>query len=191
MVWMQTWGSSLPKSGRRRKSGAPGRLPGTLLWMECTVDREMTDSDRPREPENQPRETDTHQHQRAHRPRSGSHIVGKHVELRKRTGGELQRQEAFQTRSRVQSNPSQGLTGTEAPRRGAQDQVRTRRGRLSQSYQQACETKLDTYIYIYIYISPCVYIYIYIYIYTYILSSSWKRSGGFLTVSIGETAAVL
>ena len=34
--------------------------------------------------------------------------------------------------------------------------------------------------------------YVHIYIYIDILSSSWKRSGGFcLTVSIGETAAVL
>ena len=49
LVRMQTWGSSLAKSGRRRQSGAPGRLPGTLHWMECTVDREMTDSDKSRE----------------------------------------------------------------------------------------------------------------------------------------------
>ena len=56
-VRMQTWGSSLRNSGRRRQSGAPGRFPGTLHGMECTVDREMTDSDKPREPENQPRDT--------------------------------------------------------------------------------------------------------------------------------------
>ena len=33
----------------------------------------MTDSDKPREPENQPKEQDTHQHQHVRRPRSDSH----------------------------------------------------------------------------------------------------------------------